>query len=260
MVALMIIGGFIMQMSQKEDYRASISVISRDSRAISEPRFSKVLEEQSGIFGKNSLYTYITILAILIFLRISLKNKEVEAAISFYYVGSLLMGGGHVGIPLLFSEFTALKMITSDIFFYGFSVNNMMPGPIMNLSVYIGGFADGVRGSVIAYIFLYLPTFFFIWGVLPYWHSHRKDPNINNFIRGAGLVSIGFVFATAYILWQNAGQEDIVTSSLLVVISFVLLNIYELPAPFVVMLGGVLMVVRYMTLKNYRGVEDDNTC
>ncbi|EAS07861.1 chromate ion transporter (CHR) family chromate transporter (macronuclear) [Tetrahymena thermophila SB210] len=260
MLALMIIGGFIMQMSQKEDYRTSVSVVSRDSIQIAEPRFSRVLQEQGGVFGKNSLYAYIIILAVLLILRISLKTKDVEAAISFYYVGSLLMGGGHVGIPLLFTEFTALNLITSDIFFNGFSVNNMIPGPIMNIAVYVGGFADGFKGAFIAYIFLYLPTFLFIWGVLPYWHSHRKDPNINNFIRGASLVSIGFVFATTYILWRNAGQDDVVTSSLLVVISFVLLNIYELPAPFVVLLGGVLMVVRYMTLRNYRGVEDYSTC
>lgn len=88
------------------------------------------------------------------------------------------MGGGHVGIPLLLSEFTNLGMITKDIFFNGFSINNMMPGTIMMIAVYIGGFADSIRGALIGYVFLFLPTFFFIWGVLPFWHSHRKDPNI----------------------------------------------------------------------------------
>jgi chromate transporter len=109
------------------------------------------------------------------------------------------MGGGHVGVPLLLSKFS--NDITKDVFFNGFSVNSMMPGPIMNLAVYVGGFSDGLRGAFIGYVFLFLPTFFFIWGALPYWYKSKKNPNIMNFIRGAGIVSIGFVFATAFKLW-----------------------------------------------------------
>jgi len=157
------------------------------------------------MFGKRSLYAYVIILVILVFWRISSNSRQIESATSFYYIGSLLMGGGHVGIPLLLSDFTSFGMITKDIFFNGFSINNMVPGTIMNIAVFIGGFSDSIRGAFIGYVFLFLPTFLFIWGVLPFWHNHRKDPSIQTFIRGASLVSTGFVFATAYKLWQNAG-------------------------------------------------------
>lgn len=153
------------------------------------------------MFGKVSVYLFIVILGALLLMKISLNNIVVDYAISFFYTGSLLLGGGHVGIPLLLSEFTNLGAVTKNVFFNGFSITNMLPGPMMNLAVYVGGFSDGLRGAIVGYIFLYLPTFLFIWGVLPYWHKCSKDPHIMNFIKGAGLVSTGFVFATSIKLW-----------------------------------------------------------
>jgi len=77
MVALMVCGGFIMQMIEKEDYyRSSLSIVSADEEPITEEtHVSKILQEQKGMFGKRSLYAYVIILVILVFLRISSNSK-----------------------------------------------------------------------------------------------------------------------------------------------------------------------------------------
>jgi hypothetical protein len=47
-------------------------------------------------------------------------------------------------------------------------------------------------------------------------------------LKGGTLVSIGVVVATAILLWEHAGKEDMTTSSMLVILAFLMLNVYEL--------------------------------
>jgi len=50
----------------------------------------------------------------------------------------------------------------------------ILPGPLLNVGIYVGSIAAGVTGGIIGWVFLFLPSFLFIWGVLPYWKKYKN--------------------------------------------------------------------------------------
>ena len=82
----------------------------------------------------------------------------------------------------------------------GFGVVAALPGPLFNLSVYLGGVIDGVKGAILSWLSLFIPAFLLIWGILPYWNKYRKKPKIKRVLKGIGSVSVGFIFAAAVLL------------------------------------------------------------
>ena len=141
---------------------------------------------------------------------------------------------------------------------------------MFNFSVFIGAVIDGIRGAILSWFSLFLPAFLAIWGLLPYWDKYRKKAYScfnNNFIlyrnndkvkkalHGLSCASVGFVLTATVILYQTAIAEDALTSTLICLIAFVMLHVYELPAPLVILVGGVLTNVRALVRVNYRGVD-----
>ena len=61
---------------------------------------------------------------------------------SFFRIGASVIGGGHVVIPLIFSEFH--KIISDEDILTAFSVVSILPGPMFNISGYIGTIINGV--------------------------------------------------------------------------------------------------------------------
>lgn len=81
----------------------------------------------------------------------------------------MIIGGGHVVLPMIMTEFNNLNLMTADEFWYGFSIVSALPGPLFNLSAYCGAIIDGVMGSIFSWLALFAPAFFTIFGILPYW-------------------------------------------------------------------------------------------
>lgn len=49
-----------------------------------------------------------------------------------------------------------------------------MPGPMFNIAIYIGALIGGVPVALLAEFFMFLPGFFTIFGLLPYWKQYRS--------------------------------------------------------------------------------------
>lgn len=81
-----------------------------------------------------------------------------------------MIGGGHVILPLMYTSFDSYELLDQLDFANGFSIISVMPGPMFNLSVYIGTFIEkSIIGGIAAFFGLYIPCFLFIMTILPYW-------------------------------------------------------------------------------------------
>ena len=61
---------------------------------------------------------------------------------SFYRVGSLVFGGGHVVLPLLQSEVVGPGWLTKEQFVAGYGAAQAVPGPLFTFSAYLGTVMD----------------------------------------------------------------------------------------------------------------------
>ena len=68
---------------------------------------------------------------------------------SFFRVGSLVFGGGHVVLPLLQTEVVGPGWITNEQFVAGYGATQAVPGPLFTFSAYLGAVMNGWSGGVI---------------------------------------------------------------------------------------------------------------
>lgn len=65
----------------------------------------------------------------------------------------------------------------------------------MNIGIYFGSVIDGFRGALLAAIFIYLPCFLSLLGLLPEWKSYRDRQGIRRLYEGLTCSTTGLTLA-----------------------------------------------------------------
>ncbi len=160
------------------------------------------------------------------------NSNLLNLANSFFKVGSMVFGGGHVVLPLLKEEFVASGMIENDIFLAGYGASQAIPGPLFTFSSYLGIFFNSelntLLTSMFCLFFIFLPSFLLLLGTLSIWNELRKISYIVNIFKGVNASVIGLLIAALY--------DPIIISSLknyydfiLILISFLILFFTKIP-------------------------------
>ncbi|MDB5085811.1 MAG: chromate transporter, partial [Bacilli bacterium] len=124
-----------------------------------------------------SLSLFFGLLVALPLLRMTIQNQGLALFDSFYRVGSLVFGGGHVVLPMLQREVVPNGWMTNDQFLAGYGAAQAVPGPLFTFSAYLGTVMksqpNGIVGAVIALVAMFLPSFLLVIGALPFWNAIR---------------------------------------------------------------------------------------
>ena len=160
----------------------------------------------------------------------------------FYRVGSLVFGGGHVVLPLLQAEVVPPGWIKPDAFLAGYGAAQAVPGPLFTFAAYLGAAMgpapNGWAGAAICLTAIFLPSFFLIVGVLPFWNALRSRPRAQGALMGANAAVVGLLGAALYNpVWTSAvtGPVDVG----LVLAAFVALTAWRAP-PWLVVVASAL--------------------
>ena len=133
---------------------------------------------------------------------------------SFYRAGSLVFGGGHVVLPLLRELVVTPGWVTREEFVSGYGAAQAIPGPLFTFSAYLGIFVGlplSFLGGVFTLIAIFLPSFFLVIGVAPFWDRLRSWASFSGALRGINAAVVGLLLATLYDpVWTSAihGPED----------------------------------------------------
>jgi len=164
---------------------------------------------------------------------------------SFYRVGSLVFGGGHVVLPMLQAEVVPTGWLTDSQFLVGYGAAQAVPGPLFTLSSYLGMAMDGFMGALIALVAMFLPSFLLIVGSLPFWAAIRRRPKFQSILEGINAAVVGILLAALFNpVWLKAIQTP--TDFCLALAAFGLLVLWKLP-PWVIVLfsavGGSMIFI-----------------
>lgn len=170
-------------------------------------------------------------------------NSFVHLFDIFYRVGSLVFGGGHVVLPLLEQEVVPLGLISSNEFLAGYGMAQAVPGPLFTFASYTGAIIHGVMGAMVATVAIFLPSFLFIVGALPFLQDLQQNHRFQGMITGVNASVVGILFAAFY--------DPVIKSSInnpldigFAVILFVLLYFLRTPAWAVVIIGICFGLIR----------------
>ena len=173
-----------------------------------------------------------------------------SVADAFYRAGALVFGGGHVVLPLLQDSVVSTGWVTSEQFLSGYGASQAIPGPMFAFSAYLGAVLSS-DGSVylmatVALVFMFLPGFLLVAGVLPLWGTVSHNTVARRAIAGVNAAVVGLLAAALY--------DPIFTSGItspadlaIAVVAFGLLAVWRV-SPLVVVLWCVFASVSQLWL------------
>ncbi|KAF9325016.1 hypothetical protein BGZ91_002619 [Linnemannia elongata] len=128
---------------------------------------------------------------------------------TFYFVGSIIFGGGNVVVPLLKSYTVDVGWMTDQQFLVGLALVQSLP--------------------------------------VPFWQYFRDRPSVRMVFRGVNACALGFVFSASWLLWKQTtvigGSNDF--HAVIVTTAFVASGYLGVPVPLVIIFGGAMGVIEY---------------
>ncbi|MDW7672821.1 MAG: chromate efflux transporter [Bacillota bacterium] len=169
-----------------------------------------------------------------------LDHKILDLFEKFYRYGYLVIGGGQVVIPLMYSELVDVNQyMTSQEFLTGFGLVQGLPGPMFSFSAYAGGMAARggsilfqILGAVASGIGIFLPGLLLIYFIIPIWENIKNIRGIKVSLKGVTAVAGGLITVAAVILMQRSGLalDNLAVTALTVALLFS----KKIPAPLIV--------------------------
>ncbi|MGR9047807.1 chromate efflux transporter [Halobacillus faecis] len=179
------------------------------------------------------------LVALLAFLPILARNTEsmlIQLFDTFFRVGSLVFGGGHVVLPMLEREVVPTGWLTANEFLAGYGMAQAVPGPLFTFSSYLGTMIEGIAGALVATAGIFLPSFLFLMAALPFLNELRKRPAFQGVLTGVNASVVGILLAAFYdpVLKSSIiDGADFALASIL----FALLHFFKVPAWAIVLIG-----------------------
>jgi chromate transporter len=170
------------------------------------------------------------------------KNPAVLIFENTYRYGSIVFGGGHVLIPMMYNQFVEFKhYLEPNTFLAGIGVLQAVPGPVFSFSTYTGamalanwGIGGQVLGGIIGTVAIFLPGILLIFFVYPIWTQIKNYSPIKHAIEGINATSAGLVIASAYLLFEPI---EVNQANMLVLLgTLFLLLTTKIPSPIVVII------------------------
>ena len=136
-------------------------------------------------------------------------SHALEVFDSFFRVGSLVFGGGHVVLPLLQSEVVGPGWVTNEQFVAGYGAAQAVPGPLFTFSAYLGAVMgkapNGLPGALLTLVAIFLPSFLLVAGALPFWDLLRSVPVFQSALKGINAAVVGLLLTALYKpVWTSA--------------------------------------------------------
>ena len=189
------------------------------------------------------LITFVVFAVGSLVLTLAWDNRIVHLLESFYRYGYLVIGGGQVVVPLMYSELVEVNQyMTNQEFLTGFGLVQGLPGPMFSFSAYAGGMAargsgalNQVAGAAAGGIGIFLPGLLLIYFVYPVWERLKKIKGIKISLKGITAVAGGLIAVAAIILMQRSGF--ILENILVVLATVILLLTKKIPAPLIVVMA-----------------------
>ena len=134
-------------------------------------------------------------------------GPEVYARLAWLWVkmGALVYGGGYVIIPVVRTEAVERFGWLSDrAFLDGLALGQVTPGPIVNLSVFVGYQAGGLAGAVLAAVSVFAPAFAVVLAAAPLMERLRRVEAMRHFLEGVNAAVVGAIVAATIPLAAGA--------------------------------------------------------
>ncbi|MFI5015578.1 MAG: chromate efflux transporter [Hyphomicrobiales bacterium] len=123
----------------------------------------------------------------------------------FLKAGSLTFGSGLVIVPFLEQGLVQqYGWLDQRQFLIAVAIGMISPGPVVITATFVGYLVAGFWGSLVATIGIFLPSFILVLVAAPILARHRRNPNVQGFVKGAYAAAIGTILGACVLLGRIA--------------------------------------------------------
>ncbi|MDB5208232.1 MAG: chromate transporter [Flavisolibacter sp.] len=188
------------------------------------------------------------------------ERKPINLFENTYRMGSLVFGGGHVLMPMMYEQYSvrpeALREsdsiaaqnqihIEKGDMTTGMGIVRAMPGPVFSIASFTGGMAlrdmgpvMQVIGCVIGTIAIFLPSALLVLFFFPVWNYLKRYAVVYRSLEGINAAVVGIMIASTLYIMKDISLADATAASLInisvILTTFLLLRFTRLHSPFIV--------------------------
>jgi chromate transporter len=174
---------------------------------------------------------------------------------SYFKMGCFMFSGGHMIAPLLLAEYSKDNLIEEAEILQGMALTSLTPGPIANISGYIGTLINGIFGGLLASVFLFLPGILIALGSIKYIESIKKMLHLQYFLKGVCSAAVGILITAIIKFWYDScfvnPYSHIHLGTMNIVLCYIFLDKFSVPIPFVLIFGSMFSFYSFLFVSNF---------
>jgi chromate transporter len=194
------------------------------------------------------------------------NRKPINLFENTYRMGSLVFGGGHVLMPMMYEQFSVrpeimrrkkpetaknIIEIDKDEMITGMGIVRAMPGPVFSIASFTGGMSlknEGremqIIGCIIGSIAIFLPSALLVLFFFPIWNNLKKYAAVYRSLEGINAAVVGIMIASTLYIMKDISLIGFKSTSLMnlavIVLTFLVLHFTRVASPIIVV-GCVLL-------------------
>lgn len=161
----------------------------------------------------------------------------------FYRNGSLVLGGGQVLIPMLYTEFVEYKQyMSAQQFNIGYALVHLVPGPVFSLSAYLGVITARSESLLIqllsgftSAVAIFLPGTFLIFFLIKFWEKLKQYRAVKASLEGINAINSGLVLAACISMYYATPSS--LQNNVIMLATFGILSTQRVSSPIVIIFG-----------------------
>ncbi|MGI8599113.1 MAG: chromate efflux transporter [Chitinophagaceae bacterium] len=184
------------------------------------------------------------------------NRKPLNLFENTYRMGSLVFGGGHVLMPMMYEQFSVrpeavrsknpnLIQINKEEMTTGMGIVRAMPGPVFSIASFTGGMAlkdegKGMQllGCIIATIAIFLPSALLVLFFFPIWNNLKKYAVIYRSLEGINAAVVGIMIAATFYIMKDISlveaKMDSIINIAVIITTFSFLQFTRIASPLLV--------------------------
>lgn len=185
------------------------------------------------------------------------NRRPINLFENMYRMGSLVFGGGHVLMPMMYEQFSVrpavvkqknpnVVSIKKEDMMTGIGIVRAMPGPVFSIASFTGGLAlkDSGKwmqllGCLIGTVGIFLPSALLVLFFFPIWTHLKKYAVIYRSLEGINAAVVGIMIAATLFIMKDVslftiGKESII-NVLIIGCTFSLLRFTRIAPPLLVL-------------------------
>jgi len=159
----------------------------------------------------------------------------------FTKAGAFVFGSGLAIVPFLYGGVVQEHHWLNDKqFLDAVAVAMITPGPVVITVAFIGYLVAGLGGAIAAGIGVFLPVYFFVVILYPFFDRWSANPQVKTFVKGVTAAAAGAIAGACFVLGKRA-IFDLPTAAL-ALFAFLLLWRFKVPEPLLIIAAGLIGV------------------